>query len=57
MTFKIHCPFCGEKIEVCPDEIEDGDTWIEDCEVCCHPMQLRMVISERGRKTVEADQA
>lgn len=41
------CGSCGEEIvvEVDPEE-QDGDEYVEDCPVCCHPHVLR--VSARG---------
>jgi len=38
------CPFCNAEISVLLDVSEDGaQEYIEDCEICCRPMQLRYV--------------
>jgi len=35
------CPFCREKISMLLDVSTDGvQTYIEDCEVCCRPIQI-----------------
>ena len=35
------CPFCHEKISMLLDVSVDGpQTYIEDCEVCCRPIQI-----------------
>lgn len=35
------CPFCREKISMLLDVSVDGpQTYIEDCEVCCRPIQV-----------------
>ena len=35
------CPYCFEKISMLIDMSSEGQhTYIEDCEVCCHPIQL-----------------
>lgn len=35
------CPYCLEKISMLLDVSEEGSqTYIEDCEVCCNPIQL-----------------
>ena len=35
------CPYCLEKISMLLDMSEEGvQTYIEDCEVCCNPIQL-----------------
>lgn len=38
---KFKCPFCFERISMLLDLSENGmQTYIEDCEVCCHPIQI-----------------
>jgi len=38
---KFKCPYCLEKISMLLDVSEDGQQqYIEDCEVCCHPIQI-----------------
>ena len=35
------CPYCLEKISMILDiSLEDYQTYIEDCEVCCNPIQI-----------------
>lgn len=35
------CPYCFEKISMILDlSVEDTQTYIEDCEVCCRPIQI-----------------
>jgi hypothetical protein len=41
---EIHCPYCGEKIEVFIDASVDEQSYIEDCTVCCRPIELTVII-------------
>jgi transcription elongation factor Elf1 len=34
------CPYCWEKISMLLDIYEEESTYIEDCEVCCRPIEL-----------------
>lgn len=35
------CPYCLEKISMILDvSVEGAQTYVEDCEVCCSPIQL-----------------
>lgn len=35
------CPYCLEKISMILDiSVNDFQTYIEDCEVCCNPIQV-----------------
>ncbi len=43
------CPYCLEKISMLLDVSEDGEqNYIEDCEVCCNPIQL-IYTSNQGK--------
>lgn len=35
------CPYCVEQISVLLDSSEQNQTYVEDCEVCCNPMEIR----------------
>jgi hypothetical protein len=37
---EVTCPSCGELIELSLDLSVDSQTYIEDCSVCCCPMQV-----------------
>lgn len=41
---EIQCPYCGEQIEVFIDASIDEQTYIEDCTVCCRPIELTVII-------------
>ena len=48
---KFRCPYCHEKISMVLDLSESGhQTYVEDCEVCCRPIQLSYVAA-RGKVT------
>ena len=34
------CPYCGEEISMVLDTSIRHQTYIEDCEVCCQPIQI-----------------
>lgn len=34
------CPYCWQQISVVLDLSVDEQSYIEDCEVCCRPMQI-----------------
>lgn len=34
------CPYCWQEISVMIDLSAGGQSYIEDCEVCCNPMAL-----------------
>jgi hypothetical protein len=44
----IQCPYCGETIEVLIDCSEQEQSYIEDCQVCCRPIEFRLTIGAMG---------
>ena len=41
-TLSAQCPYCGETIEVDVEPLEEAQSFIEDCSVCCHPIQYEV---------------
>jgi hypothetical protein len=37
---RIHCPFCAEAITILLDTSAGDQSYVEDCQVCCQPMQI-----------------
>ena len=36
----LDCPYCGERVSILVDHSVPSQNTIEDCEVCCHPIEL-----------------
>jgi hypothetical protein len=36
----VACPYCGEPVELMVDETAGSASYVEDCPVCCRPMQV-----------------
>ncbi len=43
------CPYCSEVIEIEIDRSQSAGDYIEDCHVCCQPIEVRMQMDEQGR--------
>jgi hypothetical protein len=39
----IQCPYCWEQISMLIDLSQYSQTYIEDCEICCNPIQISVV--------------
>jgi len=50
----ISCPYCGETVEIIVDCSAGDQSYIEDCQVCCRPINLTVTIDEAGTPVVEA---
>ncbi|MCA1585462.1 MAG: CPXCG motif-containing cysteine-rich protein [Acidobacteria bacterium] len=46
--FHVTCPYCGEEVDIYLEPEMKG-VWVQDCEVCCNPWQLRLVRDADGR--------
>lgn len=40
--FEIECPYCGEVVQVYLEPDVRG-SFVQDCEVCCRPWDVRVV--------------
>ena len=54
----IGCPYCGESIDILIDPIEeiqdeDASQYIEDCQVCCRPIQIKVTTDFSGATCVD----
>jgi hypothetical protein len=38
------CPYCSERISMVLDTSVKRQTYIEDCEVCCRPIEVRYTV-------------
>ena len=38
----ISCPYCGETISILVDESVGAQHYIEDCQVCCRPIEVHV---------------
>ena len=54
----VECPYCGEEIETVMDLSAGSFRYIEDCQVCCQPIELSGEVDEAGELvSVTADRS
>ncbi|NER11683.1 Cysteine-rich CPXCG [Muriicola jejuensis] len=41
------CPYCWEEISILLDTSITHQTYVEDCEVCCNPIEFTVVCEDR----------
>ena len=41
------CPYCWEKISMLIDTSQIRQNYIEDCEVCCNPIQINVLVEDQ----------
>jgi len=49
------CPYCWEEISVLLDPSVGHQTYIEDCENCCNPIEFTVAFSENELQAFEAN--
>ena len=49
----IGCPYCGETIDILIDTSIEQQSYIEDCQVCCRPINL--VINQLDEDQISVD--
>lgn len=47
----VQCPYCFETVEVDLDPETTGVV-VQDCDVCCHPLELHVTRDEDGAPAV-----
>lgn len=52
VTKEVQCPYCGETIEAVIDCSIPQQDYIEDCEVCCRPINFDVTVDEDGEPYV-----
>lgn len=50
---EIQCPYCGETIEIVVDCSVESQSYVEDCSVCCRPINMTITVDEEGVPTVD----
>ncbi len=45
----IQCPYCGEPFDTTVDASGGSSSYIEDCQVCCRPIEISIDVSPDGR--------
>jgi transcription elongation factor Elf1 len=48
------CPYCSEQISMVLDISVKRQIYIEDCEVCCHPIEIRYTVADDEVREFEA---
>jgi hypothetical protein len=45
----VQCPYCGEAFETAVDLSAGSFQYVEDCQVCCQPIELVGEVDEDGQ--------
>ena len=44
----VHCPYCGEAFGTTVDVSAGSSTYVEDCQVCCQPIEMELRVTDAG---------
>jgi len=55
LNHMLHCPYCGEILEISIDRSISTQEYIEDCQICCRPIRLHVAIDSRQNIIVQAN--
>jgi transcription elongation factor Elf1 len=47
-TVIIDCPYCGESYEAAVDLSAGSQRYIEDCAICCRPIEIALRVGDDG---------
>jgi len=51
----VQCPWCGESFVTFFDISAGAQSYIEDCQVCCRPIQMSMRLQHDGSVSARCD--
>jgi len=54
LEHEFQCPYCWENISMILDTSVVKQTYIEDCEVCCNPIEITSIFSKNELQAFEA---
>ncbi|HWY07105.1 MAG TPA: CPXCG motif-containing cysteine-rich protein [Candidatus Acidoferrales bacterium] len=46
MEHSFNCPYCGEEISMVLDLSVRSQSYVEDCEVCCNPIEISYSVQD-----------
>ncbi|HEV2621887.1 MAG TPA: CPXCG motif-containing cysteine-rich protein [Frateuria sp.] len=49
----VTCPYCGEPIELLLDGSAGDQSYVEDCPVCCRPIEVRVTLDGKGEPSAQ----
>ena len=46
MEYFFTCPYCWQEISMVLDASAGSQTYVEDCEICCKPIEIHYTVDE-----------
>jgi hypothetical protein len=54
LEVRVQCPYCWERFELLVDASVEQQEYVEDCEICCRPIDFSIDIDADGEARVDA---
>jgi hypothetical protein len=54
---RISCPYCAESMEIVLDLSGGGQSYVEDCQICCQPMEVSFETDTEQLLALQVDRA
>ncbi len=51
------CPYCAQRISMVIEELYGAQTYVEDCEVCCNPIEISYEVDDGKVVSLHAEKA
>jgi hypothetical protein len=55
MEYFFTCPYCWQEISFVIDTSQPKQEYVEDCEVCCNPINIKVEITDDTISSFEAE--
>lgn len=54
LEVRVQCPYCWENFTLLVDASVEDQEYVEDCEICCRPIDFSIAVDEDGGASVDA---
>ena len=51
---RVQCPYCWERFNLLIDTSVTPQEYVEDCEICCRPIDFIVDLDDHGQVSVKA---
>ena len=55
LEHEFQCPYCWESITMLLDTSVAQQTYVEDCEICCNPIEIKVTFENNELHAFEAN--
>jgi len=55
LEHEFQCPYCWESITMLLDSSVSQQTYVEDCEICCNPIEIKVTFENNELQYFEGN--